>query len=190
MKINIIYPNSNRKKIKRGRLLEVLRWPFLGVGIVSVIVNLIVGKPMWSFIVVMALLMIWSLIFDVDLVEYNRLSQFSKFVIYSLIILILIDLFLAPGLAQTVIGIVSFSSLLVAGILFFSDIKRQKQNMMPLLVLDIFALIGTVLWLTLYEGRFYWTYIVMGSISILLIILFIIVLRWDFIKEFRKRFHL
>lgn len=190
MKINITYPTKNEKRIKREQILKIIRWPFLAAAYITPIINLIVGGLWWSVIVVVALFMIWNLFFEIDLVEYNRMSQFTKSVIYVCIMLFLIDLILIPGWVIEVISIVSFSSLIVSGILFFSDIERQKQNMMPLIVLIVLNVIGTILGLSLDEGKFYWTYIVMGSISVALIISCVIVLGKNFIRQFVKRFHI
>ena len=167
----------------------ILAQPFLAFGYAAPIINIIVGGPLWCVIVVVGLFMIWDLLFDIDLVEYNRISQFSKAVIYACIMLFLIDIVLVPGWIEEVVSIVAFGSLFVAGILFFSDIERQKQNMMPLLFLILLNVIGTVLGLTLYKGEFYWTYIVMGSISFALIVICAIVLGKNLLKEIAKRFH-
>lgn len=188
MKINITYPSKNTKNFKRERLLKILKWPFLAGAYSSVIVNLAIGGPWWCVIVVAALYMIWNLFFGLDLVEYNRMSQFIKVIIYSCVMLFLIDLILIPGWAVLVVSIIAFSSLIVAGIMFFSDIERQKQNMMPLLTLIFFNVIGTILGLSLDKGKFYWTYIVMGSISLALIICSVIVLGKNFIRQIVKRF--
>lgn len=190
MKINITYPFKNAKKIKRDRILKILRWPFLSVAYIAPIINIIFGGVWWSVIVVVGLFMIWNLFFDLDLVEYNRMSQLTKSVIYICIMLFLIDLILIPGWVIEVLSIVSLSSLVLAGVLFFSDIERQKQNIMPLVTLIILNIIGTVLGLSLDQGKFYWTYIVMGSISVALIVSCAIVLGKNFIRQIIKRFHL
>lgn len=189
MKINITYPLRNKKQFRRERLLKIMKWPFLLSAYISTIVNLIIGGPYWCIIVVCGLLMIWNLLFGVDLVEYNRISQFTKLVIYSGFMLFLIDIVLVPGWFFGVISIVAFGSLIVAAILFYSDIEKQKQNMMPLLLLMFLNVVGTVLGLTLYKGKLYWTYIVMGSISLALILSCIIVLGGSFLREIKKRFH-
>jgi hypothetical protein len=102
----------------------------------------------------------------------------------------LIDLILIEGWMFEVLSITSFSLLVIAGVLFFSDIERQKQNMMPLFTLIILNVIGTVLGLLFDKGSFYWTYIVMGSISLAIIVLCIIVLGRNFIIQLIKRFHI
>ena len=135
MKINYTYPSLDKSNFKRQRLLKILKWPFLVSAYASLIVNICVGGPWWCVIVIASLFMVWSLLFSIDLVEYNRISQFSKLVIYACILLYLIDIVLVPGWAIEVISIISFSSLIVVGVLFFTDFDRQKQNMMPLLFL-------------------------------------------------------
>ena len=190
MKINIIYPSRSIKQFRRDRFLKIMRWPFLSIAYISPIVNLIFGGVWWSIIVIAGVLMIWNLFFEVDLIEYNRISQFTKFVIYSCVMLFLIDIILIPGWMIEVLSIVSFSSLIVAGTLFFSDIERQKQNMMPLFILISLNVIGTIFGLALDSGKFYWTYIVMGSISVALVLSCVIVLGKSFVRQIVKRFHI
>ncbi len=190
MKINITYPSKNINRIKREHILKIIRWPFLGIAYLSVIINLIIGGLCWSVLILLFLYMIWNLIFELDLIEYNRISQFTKISIYLCIMLFLIDIILIPGWMVEVLSIASFSLLVIVGVLFFSDIERQKQNMMPLFSLIILNVIGTILGLSFDKGSFYWTYIVMGFVSLAIIILCIIVLGREFILELIKRFHI
>lgn len=190
MKINITYPSKNITRIKREHILKIIRWPFLAISYIALITNLIFGGLWWSILIVVFLYMIWNIFFGLDLVEYNRISQFTKIAIYICVMLFLIDLILIEGWMFEVLSITSFSLLVIAGVLFFSDIERQKQNMMPLFTLIILNVIGTVLGLLFDKGSFYWTYIVMGSISLAIIVLCIIVLGRNFIIQLIKRFHI
>jgi hypothetical protein len=190
MKINITYPSKNITRIKREHILKIIRWPFLAISYIALITNLIFGGLWWSILIVVFLYMIWNIFFGLDLVEYNRIRQFTKIAIYICVMLFLIDLILIEGWMFEVLSITSFSLLVIAGVLFFSDIERQKQNMMPLFTLILLNVIGTVLGLSFDRGSFYWTYIVMGSISLALIILCIIVLGRNFIIQLVKRFHI
>jgi hypothetical protein len=190
MKINITYPSKNITRIKREHILKIIRWPFLAISYIALITNLIFGGLWWSILIVVFLYMIWNIFFGLDLVEYNRIRQFTKIAIYICVMLFLIDLILIEGWMFEVLSITSFSLLVIAGVLFFSDIERQKQNMMPLFTLIILNVIGTVLGLLFDKGSFYWTYIVMGSISLAIIVLCIIVLGRNFIIQLIKRFYI
>ena len=191
MKINITYPKTEKKKYQRRRMLAIVKWPMLVLGIASIIVNICVGGKAWSVIAVFGLYMIWHLFLSIDLVEYNRISQFIKTTIYGCIMIALIDVLITPIWVIGIVSIIAFSGLLISGILFLTDIKRQKQNMLPMFVLILFTLIGSIIGLIITDpkSQSYWTIIVMGSISLLLLIVCIIVLRKDFIMSIKKRFH-
>jgi hypothetical protein len=189
MKVKITYPIVSIKKIKRRKVLDVLFWPFLLVIYSLPIINILTGKPLWSIVVLYALYMVWELFINVDLVELNRISQFIKLVVHSSILLALIDIFLSPGWAVEVISIVAFSALTISGILFFTDFRRQKQNMLPLIVLIFLTMIGAILGLILTDYKNYWALIVMGLISVALLLSFVFILKKDFINEIKKRTH-
>ncbi len=189
MKVKITYPAIAKRKLQRKKLLNILRWPFLGAAVTCPIVNLAIGGKAWSVIVLMGLYMVWRLVFAVDLVEYNRISQFTKLVLSSCVMLALIDYFLASGWAILVIPIVCFGGLVVAGTLFFTDFRRQKQNMMPMLTLIFLAMVGSSLGLSLWHGRGRWAMIVMGGLALALLIACIASTGRDFLRELKRRFH-
>lgn len=189
MNVKITYPIISKRKVQRNRYLEIVRWPMLAAAIASVLVNWATGGKAWSLIVLMSLYMVWTLVLSPDLVEYNRISQFIKLITCTCILLTLIDVFLISGWAVIVVPIVGFGGLIVAGILFLTDLERQKQNMRPMLELIFLCLIGSIVGLQVWHGRGRWTMIVMGATALVLLIVSIIVLGEDFPRELKRRFH-
>ena len=122
------------------------------------------------------------------MIEYNRISQFVKLITLTSILLTIIDLCLAPGWAIEVVSILNFSALFVVGVLFFTDLERQKQNMMLLLFIIFYSIVTSVVGLSLYHTEDNWALAVMG-VAFLLLVLMMIVLKGTFINEFKKRFH-
>ena len=137
----------------------------------------------------MALYMLWTLVLSPDLVEYNRISQFIKTIVCTCILLTLIDVFLAPGWAIEVVPIVCFTGLAVAGILFFTDLERQKQNMLPMLLLILFAIAGSVIGLSLWHEESRWALAVMGVFAVCLLFACMVSLGSEFLRELKRRFH-
>ena len=137
----------------------------------------------------MGLYMVWTLVLSPDLVEYNRISQFIKLLLSSCLMLILIELFLAPGWAGVVVPIVGFGGLIVCAALFFSDMERQRQNMLPMLTLIFLAALGSAAGLLWLKPEVVWPMAVMGALSLALLISCIIALGRGFIRELHKRFH-
>ena len=189
MHIDITYPPKERGGFNRRRLLHILRWPFFALAVSCPIVNLAVGGPAWSIIALLVLHVVWSLVLSPDLVEYNRMSQSIKIVVYSCILLTLIDVLLAPGWAAFVVPIVCFSGLAVVATLFFTDIGTQKHNMLPLILFILFAIIGSSIYLSIRHDTDDWPFIVLDSLSVVLVISFVIILGADFKRELIRRFH-
>lgn len=190
MKYKVVYPQVSKREFQRKKLIRIMRWPYLGAAYICPIVNLCTGGPAWSIIVLMGLYMSWNLIFSLDLVEYNRISQFCKLIVYSCIMLALIDIFLIPGWAIEVIVIIGFGALIVASVLLFSDYRKQRKNIMPIFTLIIISLIGTILGFVLYDNKVTWEFVTLGGVAFALLVTFIIILGKDFFIEFKKRFHI
>ncbi len=189
MHIEITYPPKERGLFNRRRLLHILRWPFISVAVACPVVNLCIGGPYWSIIALLTLHIVWTLILSPDLVEYNRISQSIKIVVYSCVLLTLIDFLLAPGWASLVVPIVCFSGLAGVAALFFTDLETQKHNMLPLILFIFFAIIGSSLCLSVWHEENFWPFIVLDALSVALLFSFIIVLGADFKREMSRRFH-
>ena len=189
MKVKITYPAVKKQTLQRRKLLQILRWPVLFAGFICPVINLVTGGKAWSLIVLMGLYMAWTLLLSVDLVEYNRISQWIRLITEACLLLILIDVFLAPGWAVEVVPIVCFCGLTVAGVLFFTDLERQKQNMLPMLLLIFLCLIGSVVGLSLWHQESRWALAVMGAFAFALLVACAVTLGEDFPRQLRKRFH-
>ncbi len=190
MKFDITYPTVEKRRLKRNKFLHIVRWPVLFAAVICPVLNLITGGDAWSIIVLMALYMTWTLILSPDLVEYNRISQFIKATICTCVLLSLINMFLSSGWwAMEVVPIVSFCGLVVSGILFFTDLERQKQNMLPMLLLIFFAIIGSIIGLSLWHEESRWALAVMGVFAVSLLFACIVTLGAEFLRELRRRFH-
>lgn len=189
MNIKITYPKVAKSKLERKKLIAITKWPIIIAIVTCSIVNIAVGGKAWSLVVLWSIYMLWTLVISPDLVEYNRISQFVKLITLTSILLTIIDLCLAPGWAIQVVSILNFSALFVAGVLFFTDLERQKQNMMPLLFIIFYSIVTAVIGLSLYHEEDNWALAVMGGVAFLLLISMMIVLKETFINEFKKRFH-
>ena len=190
MDIKNTYPPATSPAITRRKLLTLLRWPFILAAIASVAVNIAVGGPLWCIIAVFSLYAIWNLLISTDLVEYNRTSQSIKILAYSSLLLALIDVFIVSLIAIFVIPIVCFGGLTVCIVLFFSNMEKQKHNMLPLLNFTFASVIASAYVIAFEHGVSKWPYIVLLSLSVAFILALIIVLRQDFKIELKRRFHL
>lgn len=189
MQIDIVYPEKTKEALQRSRVLKLARWPFLFAAYLCPIFNLYFGGRAWSVVVLWALWMVWSLLLSPDLVEYNRISQTIKLVEYSCVLMILINVFLSPGWAAEVVYIVCFSALIVTAVLFFSDLNKQRQNMLPMLLFIAISIAASIVGLTLWKGKSMWPAMLAGVLALALALACYSVLGRDFLVEFKKRFH-
>ena len=190
MNIKITYPEVSKKIFQRKKYLRIVKWPLLLAAFTCVIVNIVTGGPTWWPVALMGIYMLWTLVLNTDLVEYNRISQFIKATFYSCIMVFLIDKFLDDGgWALDVISIVSFGSIVVSAVLFYTDFNRQKQNMLPIFILILIALTWSIVGLFTGLELQSWPLIVLGGLAVLFFISIIITLRGDFIREIKCRFH-
>ena len=188
MKIKITYPKVSPKIIKHQRLINFMKWPLLIAVVICPIINLINGGKAWSLVVLMSIYMAWDLVISRDLVEYNRISQFVKIITLTSLLLITIDVFLAPGWALEAVPILIFSGLIVTSVLFFTDIERQKQNIFPFLFLILLSIISSIVGLSFYHEKDSWPLTVMGAVALFLLITLTITLKENIINELKKGF--
>lgn len=188
MKIKITYPKVSPKIIKHQRLINFMKWPLLIAVVICPIINLINGGKAWSLVVLMSIYMAWDLVISRDLVEYNRISQFVKLITLTSLLLITIDVFLAPGWALEAVPILIFSGLIVTSVLFFTDIERQKQNIFPFLFLILLSIFSSIIGLSFYHEKDSWPLAVMGAVALFLLITLSITLKENIINELKKGF--
>lgn len=188
MKIKITYPKVSPKIIKHQRLINFMKWPLLIAVVICPIINLITGGKAWSLVVLMSIYMAWDLAISRDLVEYNRISQFVKLITLTSLLLITIDVFLAPGWALEAVPILIFSGLIVTSVLFFTDIERQKQNIFPFLFLILLSIFSSIVGLSFYHEKDSWPLTVMGAVDLFLLITLSITLKENIINELKKGF--
>ena len=188
MKIKITYPKVSPKIIKHQRLINFMKWPLLIAVVICPIINLITGGKAWSLVVLMSIYMAWDLVISRDLVEYNRISQFVKLITLTSLLLITIDVFLAPGWALEAVPILIFSGLIVTSVLFFTDIERQKQNIFPFLFLILLSIFSSIVGLSFYHEKDSWPLTVMGVVALFLLITLSFTLKENIINELKKGF--
>ena len=188
MKIKITYPKVSPKIIKHQRLINFMKWPLLIAVVICPIINLITGGKAWSLVVLMSIYMAWDLVISRDLVEYNRISQFVKLITLTSLLLITIDVFLAPGWALEAVPILIVSGLIVTSVLFLTDIERQKQNIFPFLFLILLSIFSSIIGLSFYHEKDSWPLTVMGAVALFLLITLSITLKENIINELKKGF--
>ena len=189
MKVEITYPHVGKRKHQRQDVIYGARWMFWLSAVICATVNILTGGPAWTFIFLWTLWAAWSFVIAPDLVEYNRLSFCIRAIIGASVLLIILDALFSTRLTIRVVPIVCFSGLVLSGFLLFTDLNQQKQNMMPLLtqiaVCLAFSIGGMIAW----QGEKEWALMTTAAVACGLLVLCFVILRSDFIREIKKRFH-
>lgn len=187
MKVNITYPKQTKKKLFLAAFSNIARWVFLAVAYTCVITNICTGGKAWSVVVLWGLWFVWSFVFAPNMVEFNRISQTTKLMVYTCVQLILINNILSPGWAMFVVPIICFAGVFINGVFFLSNVKKQKQNLMPMIWAIAISLIAVI---AAFAGwpEMNWPIIALGSTGFALLVVSTIVLGKGIIIEFVKRF--
>lgn len=189
MKVKITYPAPNKRRLWLSELRSWLRYPLLLSAVACPVINIGTGGKAWSVVVLWSIWMVWSLLLSPDLVEYNRISQFAKLITSTAIMLILIGTLLSTGWISFVVPLVCLGGLVVIAALFFSDLERQKQNMMPMLWLTFASLIGYIAWFYVNPNNTSWQFLALAITAGALLLTCVFVLGFDLIRELKRRFH-
>ena len=176
MKVECVYPIPPKRRIQRHQLICAARWPFLAAAVACPVVNLCLGGSAWSLVAP-------------TMVEYNRVSQFTKVLAQCCGLLLLIDLILAPGRIRNLLPIVCFAGLTVAAVLFFTDFSRQKQNIIPLMLLCLVAFLSAGVCLLVPGVESQWGLIVLAALSFGLFVVCAVCLGGGFFRGLHKYFH-
>ncbi len=142
MNPKIVYPIPIRQNTVYRTLRAYARIFFLVIAFICVLVNLLTRTKLWSVIVIWVLLGIWRLIFSLKLVEFSIFSHGVRAGFYIVVLLGLIDYFLAPGWAETVIPICMFAMMLVMSILYFALYDRKDRHLASILLLGLYVLVA------------------------------------------------
>ena len=189
MDVTIAYPAIRRRLLTEQRIRGFFFLLFLAAAVACGIVNLCVGGKAWSLVVVWSLWLAWSGIITRPLVENHWMGRTTHLLLYVCVLLVLIDVLLAPGWSDFVVPIIGFGLLIALGALFFSNLPRRRQNV---LVMFWVSLAGIAAFLCAAFGwlAMSWPMIVLGSLAPALMIAGIAVLRRQLLVELQKRFHI
>jgi len=189
LQIKITYPKPQKKKSHRGLVIEIGRNLFLLAAVLCAAINIWAGGKAWSVIVIWALYMAWSLLVHPDMIEYNRISQFTKAIVQSCIMLVLIDVFITSGWAANVVSIICFGSLIAVCMLLYTDFERQRHNLLPIILFSILSLIVTAVLVIISKGKVSWQVLVTFVLSFAVLAVCVKTMGWNIKSELKKMFH-
>lgn len=191
MNVKVVYPAKNIRHDIRRAAIYWAKPAFILAAIISAVVNILMKGSAWSVIVIWSLWMIWSFVFTPTLIEHNRTSIAVKSSIHVTILIVIIYMIYPSWPGIEVASLVVVGGLIITAILFFSNVSRQKQNVFPLLIFIIIAIIFSVVAFVLRgQEPLGWAMIVSISVALAIFLSTAIILRINFFRELKKRFML
>jgi len=187
MDVKSTYPTGKPKSHFWRIFCQIVTLIFLVSAPIAIIVNIFVGGPQWSVVVVLAEILIWASFLSPSPYNLNRISQFIKVLVSILILLIAVEVFIKGGWGLFVIPIVSWSGLTVIGILFLSDFRRQKHQSIPFLFIIIVCLVFGITGTFASFAEVKWVYIVLVGVSLAWLIVCIVLLNKTIWTDFKKK---
>jgi len=189
IEVHRIYPDCASKGFFRRNRQDLLRSAFLLAAYTCLTINLFTGGVPWSLIVIGGLWVAWVAFVYKPLVENTLIKKLSDVSIMVCLYLFLLDAILQQGWSNIVVPIVFFSDLVLIGFIFLVFFKKQKRNFMPLYELILGGLVAILLSLTGAQ-TLNWPRIVVGSVSLGLLVLSVVLFPKDMSRELRKKLHL
>ena len=187
MNPKIVYPVPRKQSQFYRRLRFVMRIVFIVAALVCILVNILTKTKPWSLIVLWSLISLWNLIFSLNLTEYSIFSHISSFFIYVVILLIIIDKFIAPGWADTVVPIVFFCALLTMTIVYFATYEKKERHIYSIFVLGLMCIIGIPYYTHSWPIK-NWLAFSFQIATFVLFVFLLIINRKDIILELKTRF--
>lgn len=189
MEAEITYPFVKKYSLGRIVTMQIFMWLFIAGTITTVVINILVGGIAWSAVAVFGMWWLWTQFIHTNTISYNRISQFVKGIEHWCILLIIIVIVFQLDWGHWInfiFPIVIFPTLTVLAILLFTDFRKQKHNIIPLITFDFYCLVGSVVIICIYGAN--WPVIVLTTVSTCLLLASIVTMRLDILKELKKYF--
>ena len=186
--MNISYTKMKKGNLFMYHLRRILKWIFILGFIVCPIVNYYVGEPAWSVIVLVSIVFLWTTLLSPSVLEITSIGLVFRTGSFAIILTTLIGLLISPGWLGFVLPIIGFGTLAISGILFFSNLHKHRNNIMPLIWEILIALVAFLVLFFKFD-KLNWPTITMGSLAAIMAITGLIAFHKEIWRELRKRFH-
>ena len=187
MNPKIIYPIPDRQNTFYRNFRKIAGIVFLSASFLCLIINYLLKGKAWSIIVVWSLYSIWRLVFSLRLAEFSIFSHANRVSFYLVVLLLLIDYFLAHGWARIVVPIVLFGDLLIMFVIFFATYERRRRHLVSIIFLGLLNLLF-IPYTFSSKVSFNWLVFSFQVASAVLFLVMVIVNFKDLLYEIRVRF--
>ena len=188
MEVKITYPTVKKKSFFVRNAHDLWRMLFTLVSYVCLIVDMLTPGIHWSLIVIGGLCVLWIALLYRPQVENTLIKKGCDVLVAVCLYLLLLESVVGGSWGAFVAQIVYFGMLILLGVYFLAYFRRQKRNFLPLFEMLLAGMASTVVMLLL-RVRLTWPMIVVGSVSLGIQVL-MLVLYWKPMRlEYHKKFH-
>lgn len=188
MEVKITYPTVKKKNFFVRNAHDLWRMLFTLVSYVCLIVDMLTPGIHWSLIVIGGLCVLWIALLYRPQVENTLIKKGCDVLVAVCLYLLLLESVVGGSWGAFVAQIVYFGMLILLGVYFLAYFPRQKRNFLPLFEMLLAGMASTVVMLLL-RVRLTWPMIVVGSVSLGIQVL-MLVLYWKPMRlEYHKKFH-
>ena len=188
MKIEIDYPLIKTKINKFLLLRKIVLLLFLISTLAVIIINLAVGGRYWMFYVIGGEIIFYYAFLNYPLIDRSSIKRITIVMFLICAYLYLIDFINHTKWSYFVISILTFSIILIQLLIFFLGFN-QKKKLIPLFVTSICSICYTVL-AVLKIVKINWPIIVLGSLSLITLLILFVFYHKLVIIEIKKYFNL
>ena len=189
MKVHSTYPALTPHSFWKRNRLELARGLFVFLAYGCGMINLAVGGKPWALAAIGGLAVLWIAVFYKPLVENTVIKKITDVGGSVCLYLFLLDWVFGGNWSGFVTPIVFFADLVIAGAYFLAYFKKEKRNFLPLFELTLGGFVaifcGLVGW-----SRLDWPLIVVGSVSLALVVLTVVLHFHAIVEEFKKKIHM
>ncbi len=139
MKVDVIYPPVTTHDRRSARRRRVLIRALLILICAALITNWQVGGPAWSVVAAWAALALYRLVLSPEPVERGSVSVLVRALLYIVVTMVLVEMLLAPGWAETAIPLAAAGALLISAVLSVIDMENQQPLSMNMLLLTLLS---------------------------------------------------
>ncbi|MBE5801039.1 MAG: hypothetical protein E7319_02005 [Clostridiales bacterium] len=188
MEVHVTYPKVKKRNFFVRNAHDLWRGLFTLVAYTCLIIDILTPGIHWSLIVIGALCVLWIALLYRPQVENTLIKKGCDVLVAVCLYLLLLESVVGGSWGTFVAQIVYFGMLVLMGVYFLFYFRRQKRNFLPLFEMLLAGMTATLVMLCL-RVRLSWPMIVVGSVSLGIQLLMLILYWKPMMLEYHKKFH-
>lgn len=188
MEVHVTYPATKKKNFFVRNAHDLWRALFTVISYVCVIVDMLTPGIHWSLIVIGGLCVLWIALLYRPQVENTLIKKGCDVLVAVCLYLLLLESVIGGNWGTFVAQIVYFGMLILMGVYFLFYFRDQKRNFLPLFEMLVAGMVSTLVMLCC-RIRLSWPMITVGSVSLGIQLLMLILYWKPMMHEYHKKFH-